>query len=56
VKTPEEKIVFLTPKLLKKIKKALPQIRSPYVRRELLSIAIQVADQLKLVKGQEKTK
>ena len=54
--TPEKKIVAMTPKLLKKIKKALPQIRSPHVAKELYSVAIEIANELKLIKNLEKTK
>jgi hypothetical protein len=51
MKTPSEKIVLMTPKLLKTIKKALPQIRSKYVARELMSISVLVAQELKQIKG-----
>jgi len=56
MKSPEEKIVLMTPALLKAIKKALPQIRSPYVAKDLMRIALKVAKEIKLVKGLEKTK
>jgi len=55
-KSSEEKIILMQPKLLKIIKKSLPQIRSKYVARELTEIAIMIANELKLVKGMEKTK
>jgi len=54
--TPQEKILFLTPKLLKAIKKALPQIRSKYVAKELMEVTVQIANELKQVKGDKKTK
>jgi hypothetical protein len=56
MKTPAEKIVLMTPKLLKTIKKALPQIRSPYVARELMAISIQIAKELKQIKELKDTK
>ena len=50
MKTPQEKIVLMTPKMLKIIKKALPQIRSPYVAKELMAIAVKMAEELKHIK------
>jgi hypothetical protein len=55
-KTPSEKIVLMTPKLLKIIKKSLPQIRSPYVAKELMSISIKIANELKQIRDIEGTK
>lgn len=52
-KTPQEKVVLMQPKLLKTIKKALPQIRSPYVAKELMQIAVMIANELKQIKGLE---
>ena len=49
--TPEEKIIFLQPKLLKIIKKTLPQIRSKYVAKELMDIALKIANEIKSVKS-----
>jgi len=54
MKTPQEKIVLLTPKLLKVIKKALPQIRSRYVAIELKDIAVKLAIEIKQIEQQSK--
>ena len=54
--SPEQKIVAMTPKLLKTIKKILPQIRSKYAARELINIAVQISNELKLIKSPAKTK
>jgi hypothetical protein len=55
-KTPEEKVVLMMPKLLKTIKKTMPEIRNKYVAKELMSIAVQLANELKQIKNQELTK
>ena len=51
--TPEQRIAFLTPKLLKAIKKALPQIRSKYVAKELMHAVVPIMKELKSIKGLE---
>jgi hypothetical protein len=55
-KTPEERIVLMQPKLLKTIKKVLPQIRSPYAAKELMQVAIMISKELKQIKNPEITK
>ena len=56
MKSPEEKILLMQPKLLKTIKKVLPMIRSPHAAKELQAIAIMVATELKQTKIKEHTK
>jgi len=55
MKTPEEKILLMMPKLLKTIKKTLPQVRSRYAAMELKNIAVMIATELKQTKIKEPT-
>jgi hypothetical protein len=49
MKTPQEKIVAMTPKLLKTIKKVLPEIRNRYDAMALKDIAVKLAIELKQI-------
>lgn len=48
--TPEQKIIMLTPNLLKVIKKSLSSIRNPHIAKELIFAATKVSAQLQLIK------
>lgn len=52
----EDKIIMMMPLMLKAIKKALPQIRSPYTAKELMNITVKIANELKLIKTPDLTK
>jgi len=50
MKTPEERIILRLPKLIKVIKKTLPNIRNKYVAKELEYNTLQILNELKLIK------